>query len=269
MNDALKKMREPFPPNQVSQMCRSTKKDNPKGSCPKCKGWHGLPAIQLEYVGHAALTDRLLEADPAWSWTPMALDAMGYPAVDKDGGIWINLTVGGVTRPGYGDAQGKIGGDAMKERIGDALRNAAMRFGAALDLWHKGDLHVEEGEEPKSEKTTTKTPPEPAKTALTETQAKYFPRIKAALDALHGTDTGAKKATIKAQSAIPKSDKYPAKEGIEDYRNLDGQRLDILAHKIEKLVPKQAAGEPAICAYCNKTGGHEPLCPEHPSQKPV
>jgi hypothetical protein len=31
----------------------------------------------------------------------------------------------------------------MKEIIGDALRNAAMRFGAALDLWHKGDLHVE------------------------------------------------------------------------------------------------------------------------------
>ncbi len=28
--------------------------------------------------------------------------------------------------------------------IGDALRNAAMRFGAALDLWHKGDLHVAE-----------------------------------------------------------------------------------------------------------------------------
>jgi hypothetical protein len=32
----------------------------------------------------------------------------------------------------------------MKERIGDALRNAAMRFGAALDLWHKGDLHLDE-----------------------------------------------------------------------------------------------------------------------------
>lgn len=38
------------------------------------------------------------------------------------------------------------GGDAVKEVIGDALRNAAMRFGAALDLWHKGDLHVEEVE---------------------------------------------------------------------------------------------------------------------------
>ena len=34
----------------------------------------------------------------------------------------------------------------MKERIGDALRNAAMRFGAALDLWHKGELHVNEPE---------------------------------------------------------------------------------------------------------------------------
>ena len=31
----------------------------------------------------------------------------------------------------------------MKERIGDALRNAAMRFGAALELWHKGELHAE------------------------------------------------------------------------------------------------------------------------------
>jgi hypothetical protein len=34
----------------------------------------------------------------------------------------------------------------MKERIGDALRNAGMRFGAALELWHKGDLHIDEGE---------------------------------------------------------------------------------------------------------------------------
>jgi len=33
----------------------------------------------------------------------------------------------------------------MKELIGDALRNAAMRFGAALDLWHKGgDLYSQD-----------------------------------------------------------------------------------------------------------------------------
>lgn len=142
--EGLAKMRQPFPPHQVSKMCRSTKKDNPKGKCPKCNGWHGLPAIQLDYVGHAALTDRLLDADPAWQWEPAAFGQDGYPVIDGNGGMWIKLTVCGVTRYGYGDAQGKVGGDAMKERIGDALRNAAMRFGAALDLWHKGDLHIDE-----------------------------------------------------------------------------------------------------------------------------
>ena len=44
----------------------------------------------------------------------------------------------------------------MWELIGDALRNAAMRFGAALDLWHKGDLHADEEPE-----VVTKPVPEP------------------------------------------------------------------------------------------------------------
>jgi hypothetical protein len=139
---SLTKMREPFKPEQINQMCRSTKKDNPKGKCTKCGGLHGLPAVQLVYVGHAMITHRLLEADPSWTWEPLAVDQTGYPVTDKDGGMWIKLTIGGVTRLGYGDAQGKTGGDAMKERIGDAIRNAAMRFGAALDLWHKGDLYA-------------------------------------------------------------------------------------------------------------------------------
>ena len=46
-----------------------------------------------------------------------------------------------MTRLGYGDSQGKTGGNAVKEAIGDALRNAGMRFGIALELWHKGDLY--------------------------------------------------------------------------------------------------------------------------------
>jgi hypothetical protein len=50
-----------------------------------------------------------------------------------------------VTRLGYGCADGKHRRRRReKEIIGDALRNAAMRFGAALDLWHKGDLHADE-----------------------------------------------------------------------------------------------------------------------------
>lgn len=151
--DGLSLLRKPFPPNQISKLPKPKSKDSPKGRCIECGGWHGLPAVHLDYVGHAALTDRLLDADPAWSWEPLSVDERGLPALDKDGGLWIRLTVAGVTRLGYGDAQGKSGGDAMKERIGDALRNAAMRFGAALELWHKGELHATEDE------------PEPAKPA--------------------------------------------------------------------------------------------------------
>lgn len=147
--DGLKLMRKSFEPHQISKMCKPTKKDNPPGRCTACGGWHKLPAVQLSYVGHAALTDRLLDADPMWTWEPLAYAPDGTPFLDSNGGMWIKLTVAGVTRIGYGDAQGKIGGDATKERIGDALRNAAMRFGAALELWHKGDLHIVE--EPKEE----------------------------------------------------------------------------------------------------------------------
>lgn len=147
----LELLRAPFPPNQISKLPKPKSKDSPKGRCPECGGWHGLPAVHLDYVGHAALTDRLLDADPQWTWEPLSLDERGLPSLDPNGGLWIKLTICGVTRLGYGDAQGKTGPDAMKERIGDALRNAGMRFGAALDLWHKGDLHAhteEDGSEP-------------------------------------------------------------------------------------------------------------------------
>ncbi|MGI4815877.1 MAG: hypothetical protein ACRYG5_09965 [Janthinobacterium lividum] len=138
----LQRLREPFPEHQISLLPKPTSRDAKKGKCPECGGWHGLPAIHLSYVGHAALTARLLECDESWSWEPLAYGADGLPMVDQAGGLWIKLTVCGLTRLGYGDAQGKTGPDAMKERIGDALRNAAMRFGAALDLWHKGgDLY--------------------------------------------------------------------------------------------------------------------------------
>lgn len=152
--EGLAKLREPFPPNQISKLPKPTKAqteavkaDFKKGiRCKVCESWHHPDVIHLDYVGHAALTDRLLDTDPEWNWEPMGLNPDGTPALDRVGGLWIKLTVCGVTRPGYGCADGKSGGDAMKEIIGDALRNAAMRFGAALDLWHKGDLHADEEE---------------------------------------------------------------------------------------------------------------------------
>lgn len=140
-------LREPFAPNQISKLPKPIKRDAPKGKCNECGGWHGLPAVHLDYVGHAALTDRLLEADPTWTWEPLAMNPDGLPVMDNMGGMWIKLTVCGVTRLGYGHAGDKQGGDAIKEVIGDALRNAGMRFGAALDLWHKGDLHADDAPE--------------------------------------------------------------------------------------------------------------------------
>lgn len=146
----LAKLRDPFPAHQISKLPKPTQKqtDEVKANfragvrCAICGGWHHPDVIHLDYVGHAALTDRLLDCDPAWDWEPLSL-YNGLPVMDQAGGMWIKLTVCGITRLGYGHAGTKTGGDAIKEIIGDALRNAAMRFGAALDLWHKGDLHID------------------------------------------------------------------------------------------------------------------------------
>lgn len=119
--EQAKALREPFPAAAIGKM-------------PKA-------GMQLDYVGHAAVTQRLLEVDPEWSWRPMCVDEItGKVHLDDNGGLWIWLTVAGVTRPGYGDGGNSKGGDAVKVAIGDALRNAAMRFGVALDLWAKEDI---------------------------------------------------------------------------------------------------------------------------------
>jgi len=111
-----KSLRKPFPKESI-------------GYVPKPKS-----GIRLAYVGHAAVTDRLLAVDPLWNWEPLGVDEHGLPAHDKLGNLWIKLTICGVTRLGIGDGQSE------KEKIGDAIRNAAMRFGVALDLWAKEDL---------------------------------------------------------------------------------------------------------------------------------
>lgn len=116
-------LRAPFPKSQIGKLPRA--------------------GIQLDYVGHAAVTSKLLEVDPLYTWEPIAVNPDGSPALTNVGlspqtkmGLWIRLTVAGVTRPGFGD------GNSIKECISDAIRNAAMRFGVALDLWAKEDLHA-------------------------------------------------------------------------------------------------------------------------------
>ena len=93
--------------------------------------------LQLDYVSHAWVTDRLLQVDPTWNWEPVGFDESGLPKFDENGGLWIKLTVCGVTRYGYGEPQGRDKFDLRKGSIGNAIRNASMRFGVALDLWAK------------------------------------------------------------------------------------------------------------------------------------
>jgi len=114
--------------------------------CEVCQAFITEGHIHLDYVGHAITTDRILKVDPEFTWSPFAVGDDGLPALDREGNLWINLTIGGVTRPGVGD------GANAKERIGDALRNAAMRFGVAIDLWMK-----EEAEKPDEGNTLPET----------------------------------------------------------------------------------------------------------------
>lgn len=123
--------------------------------CPTCKAYITTGHIHLDYVGHAAATDRLLQVDPGWTWEPMGKTPDGVPAVDRDGNLWIWLTVCGVTRPGVGD------GNSMKEKIGDAIRNAAMRFGVAIDLWAKEDLRAGEIQHPENDTPAQQEQPNP------------------------------------------------------------------------------------------------------------
>lgn len=162
--DGLSLLRQPFPAHQISKLPKPTKQQTEEVKrdfkagirCAICGTWHHPKVVHLDYVGHAALTDRLLDADPQWSWEPLSMSPDGLPVFDGFGGMWIKLTVCGITRLGYGAAEGKDGPNAIKEVIGDALRNAAMRFGAALDLWHKGDLHADDDEPVKQNPTEQK-----------------------------------------------------------------------------------------------------------------
>jgi hypothetical protein len=127
--DKAAALRAPFPPEQIGKL--------PKGG------------TSLDFVGHAAVTDRLLAVDPLWKWDP---DRTGDGRWDvqqygNDAVLTGTLTVCGVTRPCVGIAPAKSF-ELLKQLQSDAIRNGAMRFGVALDLWSREDLHAEPAEAP-------------------------------------------------------------------------------------------------------------------------
>lgn len=147
-------------PNANSYQCDEKHKDR---DGRWCGGYHVMPAIHIAYVGHAGITKRLNDvvSPDGWSWefahrqldrdvllaaiqsgdreiVRMVMD--NAPPLYQTGGLWIKLTVLGHTRYGFGDANGgQLDPKAVKEIIGDAIRNGAMRFGVGLYLWGKSD----------------------------------------------------------------------------------------------------------------------------------
>lgn len=167
-------LRSPFDEGDIGQLPRRghcTKEQwesAKKGECKICGGYHSTAhSIHIPFVGHAAVTNRLNKVDPEWSWEPLAIDQNGLPTYDRIGGLWIKLKVLGKEKIGYGNAGTNATGDTIKEVIGDAIRNAAMRFGVALEMWHKGELNHQEPDEiletapPVDDKPTTPSVPLP------------------------------------------------------------------------------------------------------------
>lgn len=138
LSEILTKWAKP-PTEMVDKLPKPTKRTNEPGKCRECGGWHGLPAVHLDYMGHAAVTRALIDVDPQWTWEPVSFDAAGSPMIvrtDKHLTLWGRLTVLGHTRICVGTCDaGKP--EPEKELIGDLLRNGAMRFGIGLSLWAK------------------------------------------------------------------------------------------------------------------------------------
>lgn len=158
--DTAARLREPFPAEKIGKLPKLTCGDcsnkkctkHKRTTCKTCKAYVSTAHIHLDFVGHADVTDRLISVDPLWSWVPMSIGENGLPMLDNNRGMWIQLTIAGKTLLGYGHAGAKTGGDAVKETIGDAIRNAAMRFGVALDMWRK------EAPEPVQDNDTARQP---------------------------------------------------------------------------------------------------------------
>jgi len=96
--------------------------------------------VELRYLSHIWVRKAFQDADPDWWWEPMGYDDRGQPVLERDSqgnpvGLWGWLYILGTKMPGYGSCEpGKR--DAVKELIGDFLRNSGMRL-VGGSLWVK------------------------------------------------------------------------------------------------------------------------------------
>jgi hypothetical protein len=132
---------------RMAGRCRMTDQERHDALRALADAWWDPPAemvdtlpkggTELRYLSHIWVRKAFQDADPDWSWEPMGYDDHGQPVLERNDagqpvGLWIRLHLLGTVMPGYGSVEpGKR--DAIKELIGDALRNAGMRLvGGAL-----------------------------------------------------------------------------------------------------------------------------------------
>jgi len=240
--EAAAMLRAPFPPAAIGKLPRITCKacsdargkccaDHKKSECRVCGNWMTPKHIHLDYVGHADVTARLLEVDPGWWWEPTALAPDGTPMIvteGRDAVMWIRLTVCGVSRLGVGIVEASSF-ELEKQLISDSLRNAAMRFGVAVDLWAKHEA-LESTIESADESPAPIAPTPAAAPAEAEPLAEGMvatreakQQLVAALEAAGATDPKASAAAAWKASKI-KAGPIP----LEVLERMMGDALDVL-----------------------------------------
>lgn len=254
-------LRAPFATEEIGKLpkitcgdCRNSAtkdcKQHKKSKCAECRNWITSQHMHIDFVGHAETTDRLLQVDPAWGWEPVAWAPEGTPHMDAFGGLWIRLTVAGVPRYGYGHADGKRGADAIKEAIGDAIRNAAMRFGVALDLWGAKFSHTAEEEPAKRRRRKPDEPdsaadpapdaqPEPRTGPVTQSQHKTMRALWAALG-YQGTDQREVRLAISA--------KLLGLDELNTSAALTAAQAELLIDKLRARIEANAASPQTVAA---------------------
>lgn len=145
----------------------------------------------LDFIGHARITQWLLEIDPMWSIEPVAFDEAGLPARVKHGnmvqaGFWMTLC--GHRRYCIGSVEERKA-DIGKELISDAIRNGSMRYGLATELWSKlplgEDLEPPPAKKPAAKKPAAKKAAAPSVPDEEQVDPAALGKFKAACD-IHG-----------------------------------------------------------------------------------
>lgn len=213
----LLKLREPVPASKIGKI--------PKGGA------------QLDYVGHADVTHILLDVDPLWTIAP-AYETETGPARTLVGGnveMWFDLTVCGVTRRCVGVVKNDDRKEISKELISDAIRNGAMRFGVALDLWSKSEAHEITKPEPVQETPANEATVAAIKVGLDDIDDEAITKIGDYIRGKYGQDMLDPRTETAAMHALELVGKAKAKAEANPVPAAGASREEIYA-RVEELL---------------------------------